>query len=72
MYCGAAADTVDHITPLVRGGREHPSNLAPACRSCNSSKGDRLLTEWDTERVMAAANASRKVAAALIALIGGA
>lgn len=37
--CGTAADTIDHVIPLARGGSEWPSNLRPACRSCNSSKG---------------------------------
>lgn len=47
LYCGMhAADTVDHIVPLARGGSNFSSNLAPACRSCNSSKGTKLLAEW--------------------------
>lgn len=37
--CGAPSDTVDHLTPLAAGGTNHPSNLAPACRTCNSSRG---------------------------------
>lgn len=40
------ADTADHIIPLARGGTNHEGNLAPCCRSCNSSKGARLLIEW--------------------------
>jgi hypothetical protein len=50
VYCGAEATTVDHVRPLARGGAEHVSNLAPACHPCNSSKRDRLLTEWMPER----------------------
>ncbi len=46
-YCGAGEDlTCDHIVPLVRGGTNDPENLVTACRSCNSSKGDRLLEDW--------------------------
>ncbi len=45
-YCPAPAETVDHVVPLNRGGRHAEGNLAPACRSCNSSKGDRYLFEW--------------------------
>lgn len=46
-YCSATENiTIDHITPLSRGGRHEASNLAPACFSCNSSKCDRLLSEW--------------------------
>lgn len=33
------ADTIDHIVPVAWGGSDHPANLKPACRSCNSSKG---------------------------------
>lgn len=45
-YCGGRAGTVDHVLPLNRGGRHSEGNLVPACRSCNSSKGDKLLIEW--------------------------
>jgi 5-methylcytosine-specific restriction endonuclease McrA len=30
---------LDHITPLVSGGSNWPSNLQYLCRSCNRSKG---------------------------------
>lgn len=45
-YCGQAGGTVDHLVPLSRGGQHAEGNLVPACRSCNSSKGDKLLVEW--------------------------
>ncbi len=32
---------LDHFVPLARGGAHTEYNLVPACRSCNSSKGDR-------------------------------
>lgn len=39
-YCGGAANTVDHVTPLAHGGaRLDPGNLVAACLSCNSSRG---------------------------------
>lgn len=41
---GATADTVDHILPVASGGTHELSNLRPACRSCNSSRGARLAT----------------------------
>lgn len=36
------ATTIDHITPVSRGGTDDPSNLQPACRACNARKGNRL------------------------------
>jgi 5-methylcytosine-specific restriction endonuclease McrA len=46
-YChqeipAGTARTVDHITPLSRGGKHTPGNLTPACKSCNSRKHSRL------------------------------
>lgn len=38
------ADTLDHVLPVSRGGGNQWWNLRPACRSCNSAKGDRLYT----------------------------
>lgn len=45
-YCGAPADTWDHIYPVSRGGKTTPGNILPACRSCNSSKGDQDVCDW--------------------------
>jgi len=64
VYCGGEATEVDHIRSLaLHDGWEHPSNLVPACRTCNASKGDRLLTAWDQLRVFRAVRVSEKVAA---------
>ena len=50
-YCGAevapAALTLDHVVPLVRGGRTTKGNCVPACKECNSRKQSLLPTEWD-------------------------
>lgn len=38
--CGTFDDlTLDHVQPLILGGRNHPSNWAVRCRPCNSRKG---------------------------------
>lgn len=63
VYCGADAEHVDHVRPLSRGGWEHPANLVPACAWCNTSKGDRLLTEWRPDRVAHGVAHSPKVSA---------
>lgn len=47
-YCGVRPLklTQDHVRPISRGGRHMKSNLLPACQPCNSSKHNRLLSEW--------------------------
>ena len=47
VYCGSESTlTQDHHTPLNKGGEYTKENIVPACLSCNSSKGDRLVTIW--------------------------
>lgn len=36
----------DHVIPVSRGGSSEPDNLATACRPCNRSKRDKLVSEW--------------------------
>jgi 5-methylcytosine-specific restriction endonuclease McrA len=44
VYCGEnKLLTQDHIVPVSKGGEHTASNIVPACRSCNSSKGNREL-----------------------------
>jgi 5-methylcytosine-specific restriction protein A len=42
VYCQGtfAADklTMDHIVPLVRGGRSNKGNVVPCCQACNATK----------------------------------
>lgn len=38
--------TVDHLTPLTRGGEHGRENVVPACHRCNSSKNDRTPLEF--------------------------
>ena len=50
-YCGATENmSIDHVIPLSRGGMHTEDNLLPACRSCNSSKGQKQLDEWSPLR----------------------
>jgi 5-methylcytosine-specific restriction endonuclease McrA len=43
VYCNRKSQrlTQDHITPLSKGGTHTFANIVPACRSCNSKKGNR-------------------------------
>lgn len=45
QYCGDHADSIDHVVPRSRGGRDVWDNLAAACRPCNSKKRDRTPDE---------------------------
>jgi 5-methylcytosine-specific restriction protein A len=38
---------MDHIVPLIRGGKSTKGNLAPACKDCNNKKRYLLPIEWD-------------------------
>jgi 5-methylcytosine-specific restriction endonuclease McrA len=44
-YCGAKADTVDHVVPRSRGGGHTWENCVAACSPCNHRKADRLISE---------------------------
>jgi len=50
-YCGRSfpprALTMDHIVPLVRGGKSKKGNLVPACKDCNNKKKHMLPIEWE-------------------------
>lgn len=39
VFCGAPADTADHIVPKSLGGNDAIDNLRPLCLRCNSLLG---------------------------------
>lgn len=39
--------TMDHIVPLIRGGKTIKSNVVPACKECNNKKKYLLPVEWE-------------------------
>ena len=45
QYCGAPAESIDHVVPRSRGGQHAWENVVAACRRCNTAKRDRLLEE---------------------------
>jgi 5-methylcytosine-specific restriction endonuclease McrA len=50
-YCGVSFRpdelTMDHLVPIVRGGKSTRGNVVPACRECNSKKKYLLPIEWE-------------------------
>lgn len=46
VYCGAPSRSVDHIQPVADGGADSWENMAPTCRSCNSSKQAKDLLQF--------------------------
>ncbi|NTU43404.1 MAG: HNH endonuclease [Nitrospirales bacterium] len=50
-YCNAKIPpkelTMDHIVPLVRGGKSVKSNIVAACKECNNKKKYMLPIEWE-------------------------
>ncbi|MEA1991482.1 MAG: HNH endonuclease signature motif containing protein [Thermodesulfobacteriota bacterium] len=51
FYCGGRVGpsnlTMDHVVPLIRGGKSVKGNLVPACRECNNKKKYLLPMEWE-------------------------
>ena len=45
QYCGATADSIDHVVPRSRGGTHEWENVTAACRPCNLRKRDRTPEE---------------------------
>jgi 5-methylcytosine-specific restriction endonuclease McrA len=52
-YCGrqvgAKGLTMDHVVPLIRGGRSNKGNLVPACKECNDRKKHKLAFEFTAD-----------------------
>ncbi len=39
--------TMDHLIPLIRGGKTIKANVVPACKECNNKKKYLLPFEWE-------------------------
>ena len=50
-YCGRRFSpdelTMDHIVPIIRGGKTTKGNVAAVCKECNNKKKYLLPMEWD-------------------------
>jgi 5-methylcytosine-specific restriction endonuclease McrA len=46
---GARSLTMDHLVPIIRGGRSTRGNVVPACKPCNDAKKHSLPYEWDPQ-----------------------
>ena len=50
-YCGDKTSpqdlTMDHVVPLVRGGKSAKNNLVACCKECNNKKKTLLPMEWE-------------------------
>lgn len=49
-YCSekfpASEITMDHVVPVIRGGKSTKGNLVAACKECNNKKKHMLPIEW--------------------------
>jgi hypothetical protein len=55
------ADTADHLIEVDRGGDNSLSNLVPACRECNSRRGNQYKNARDRQRIHDRAEATRTI-----------
>ncbi len=39
--------TMDHIVPIIRGGKSTKGNIAPCCKECNNKKRYMIPSEWE-------------------------
>lgn len=50
-YCGRKVKpqelTMDHLVPIIRGGKSRKGNVVPACKECNEKKKYMLPLEWE-------------------------
>lgn len=50
-WCGGTfspdALSMDHIVPVIRGGKSSRGNVVASCKSCNNKKKHLLPIEWE-------------------------
>ncbi len=45
-YKGVAQLSIEHVIPTIQGGTNELPNIVPACKTCNNSKRDRSVEDW--------------------------
>jgi 5-methylcytosine-specific restriction endonuclease McrA len=54
FWCGKKLSntgwTIDHVTPLSKGGDNTAYNMVKCCKSCNCSKHDKMPDDWVRSR----------------------
>jgi 5-methylcytosine-specific restriction endonuclease McrA len=59
VVCGSEDNLcVDHVFPFSKGGKLIPGNAVNLCRSCNSFKNDKLLSDLPADMAEKIANAA--------------
>ncbi|MEO5376834.1 MAG: HNH endonuclease [Magnetococcus sp. DMHC-6] len=52
-YCGSQTHpsqlTLDHVVPLIHGGKTSKSNCVPACMACNQRKSNTPAETWKVQ-----------------------
>ena len=49
-YCGSKESLEqEHVVPVSAGGHYTADNIIPACKSCNSSKNNKIMQDWFTQ-----------------------
>jgi 5-methylcytosine-specific restriction enzyme A len=52
-HCGGnfspANLTMDHLVPIIRGGKSSKGNLVPSCKQCNTKRKHRLPFEGTSD-----------------------
>ncbi len=43
--------TMDHLIPIVRGGKSDKKNCVPSCKECNSKKGHKTRADLAIEEL---------------------
>ncbi|MCM0081658.1 HNH endonuclease [Geomonas sp. Red32] len=39
--------SMDHVVPVIRGGKSSKGNVVPCCKECNNKKKHMLPIEWE-------------------------